>query len=170
MKKETQRIQGARVIMSWAVCWSWTERVKIFHTHMCQRNSMFLFPPLIWEHYMGINILLFCVPLPHLVCFFIYSLQTTNKISECNALVKVRRSRNRLGSFLFAKGFLCLISPWDSSAVYTFYQSWVIWLQKGNSHHCFSQIHLLDLFYIWIFVFSIILFKTDLQDGCYYQM
>lgn len=129
------------------------QEVNLFHSHTCQWNSMFLFRPLIWEHYMGINILLFCVPLPHLVCFFIYSLQTTNKISECNAWVKVRRSRSRLGSFLFAKGFLCLISPWDSSPVYTYYESRVIWLQKGNSHHCFSQIHLLDLL---IFVFSII--------------
>lgn len=95
------------------------QEVICFHSHTCQWNSMFLFPPLIWEHYMGINILFFCVSLPA----WSFSLFILSKplMKFWNAMlgwrVDVPATSWVLQTLLFAKGFLCLISPWDSGPV-----------------------------------------------------
>ncbi len=62
-----------RMLVASKICTSWTGKRSLL-TWMNKKssasiltrqwNSMFLFPPLIWEHYMGINILFFCVSLP----------------------------------------------------------------------------------------------------------
>ncbi len=117
-----------RMLVASKICTSWTGKRSLL-TWMNKKssasilarqwNSMFLFPPLIWEHYMGINILFFCVSLPA----WSFSLFILSKplMKFWNAMlgwrVDVPAASWVLQTLLFAKGFLCLISPWDSGPV-----------------------------------------------------